>query len=106
MRSALETPSDQAIREPIEAFIPAAAAWISILGREMYDWDKEFPYGSPYGDPGGGGPLWDGQHGFCKGRWQLWRERFKELSKSDELSNEARETAARAAATMAEIDGA
>ena len=47
MRNALETPlQDMEYRlENAEAWIPAAAAWIMVLGSEMINWDKEYPYG-------------------------------------------------------------
>lgn len=106
MRSALETPIDQINMEldPPDVFIPAAAAWVPILGAEMYYWDKEFHYGDVHGDPGGGGPLWNGQHGFCRERWQVWRKRFGELSLSNELNEGLRQLCKEAEARMAEIE--
>lgn len=110
MRELLETPIEEMNTEyePSERNIPAAAAWISILGKEMYSWDKEFPYGHvgdlTVGDPGLGGPLWDGQHGFCKGRWQLWRKQFGELSSSDKLTEGLRQMCKEIEARMSEIE--
>ena len=104
MRPALETPIGQDETQAPDAEIPAAAAWISVLGREMYSWDREFPHGDREGDPGRGGPLWRGQHGPCKERWQLWRRRFGELSRADELSDELRKIAKDAEAQMADIE--
>ncbi|KAL2846406.1 hypothetical protein BJY01DRAFT_263355 [Aspergillus pseudoustus] len=85
LRQALETPSEQIdrARNPIEAWVPAAAAWIEVLGVEMYEWDEEFPSGGNRGAPGKGGPLWTGKHEFCKERWALWRGRFGGLAKGD-----------------------
>ena len=41
MRNALEHPDPEAP----EVWIPAAVIWVSMLGPEMYSWDKEFSYG-------------------------------------------------------------
>ncbi|KAL4908909.1 hypothetical protein BDW74DRAFT_145539 [Aspergillus multicolor] len=84
LRNALETPTEQ-IRpaESLEALIPAAAAWIEILGAKIYRWELEFESGPKVGARGKGGPLWDGKHGFCKERWGLWRKRFGELGKME-----------------------
>ena len=106
MRAALETPVPRTDFDAPDAQIPAAAALVSILGREMYSWDREFPYGGRQGDPGRGGPLWQGQHGPCKERWQLWRRRFGELSRAAELSDELKTIAREAEAQMAEIENA
>lgn len=49
MRSALETPLvDMPPTEPPEAMVPAAAKWISVVGRQIYDWHHSFG-----GDPKG-----------------------------------------------------
>ncbi len=100
MRSALETPA----YKDLDAFIPAAAAWITVLGSEMYSWDREFPYGDKHGDPGKGGELWEGQYGPCRERWQFWRRRFGDLSMSDRLTNDLRGIAKDAEAQMAAIE--
>ncbi len=57
-----------------EAAIPAAATWITILGHEIYHWDKESPSGPLAGAPGRGGPLWSGKHGFCSERYGICGE--------------------------------
>lgn len=80
LRDALETsPNQLSDEDPLEALIPAAAAWISVLGVEIYDWDEDF-CGYVGSAPGRGGPLWKGKHGFCKERWDLWREGFWEVA--------------------------
>ena len=104
MRGALEAQVNDPEAGPLEAFIPAAVAWVSILGSEIFSWDREIPSGGTKGDPGRRGPLWDGQRGFCKERWNLWRQRFAELSSSSELSEELRELAAEGAAKMGEAE--
>jgi len=104
MREALESLEFNLEIQLPEALIPAAVAWVSILGPEMYSWDYEFPYGVNLSDRGRGGPLWNGQHGFCKERWTLWKQRFTELSSSSELSEDLRKLAAEGATKMGEAE--
>ncbi|OQE40924.1 hypothetical protein PENCOP_c005G02385 [Penicillium coprophilum] len=100
LREALETPADQSSERNLEALIPAAAAWISILGADIYKWNERFD-----GALGKGGPLWKGQHGFCKERWQLWKERFGELVTIEaEIRDEVRTAAKDAKRRMEEIE--
>lgn len=101
LRGALETPADQLSPENLEALIPAAAAWISILGSEIYKWDEDFD-GNSGTNLGRGGPLWKGKHGFCKERWQLWRERFEQLAGTDVEIEEAVRASARDTAQLME----
>jgi hypothetical protein len=105
-RTALETPPEQLLpTEPLDAYIPAAAAWIEILGVEIYEWDEEFESGPLVGAPGMGGPLWKGKHAFCEERWTLWRERFEEVARMEgELGEEARTAAREAGLMMREIE--
>ena len=103
---ALECRSDKARPEqPIDAWVPAAASWVEILGKEMHGWTKEWESGPLIGAPGKGGPLWEGKHGFCRGRWMLWRMRFGELAKElSVISDQNRAIAAKAADTMKRIE--
>lgn len=105
LRDALETPPNELSEEdPLEALIPAAAEWISILGVEIYDWDEAF-CGSVGNAPGRGGPLWKGKHGFCKERWELWRERFGEVARMEgEIGDKVRMIARDAVQIMREIE--
>ncbi|KAJ5970270.1 uncharacterized protein N7479_000188 [Penicillium vulpinum] len=99
LRDTLETPEQSSARN-LEALIPAAAAWISILGAEIYQWNEEFD-----GALGRGGPLWKGQHGFCKERWQFWKERFGELAVIEvEIGDEVRTAAKNAKQIMEEVE--
>ena len=100
MRNSLEQPTEK----DLDIYIPAAATWISVIGRDMYDWDKEFPSGGTQGDPGRGGPLWYHQPGFSKDRWRFWKRRLQELSTTNTLSGEIKEIAKRAAKTMDGIE--
>ncbi|TKA77144.1 hypothetical protein B0A55_04116 [Friedmanniomyces simplex] len=107
MRAALETPTEQATfsRECPEVFVPAAAAWILILGPQIYQWDKEFDHGPVVGAPGRGGPLWAGKHGFCVERWSVWRSRFEEMAGSPGVfTAEVRASAGQAATRMRQVE--
>jgi hypothetical protein len=86
-----------------EGHVLAAAALVEIAGERIPHWDFEFESGPLIGDMGAGGPLWDGKHGFCKGRWHLWQRRFFELSADTTealLSDKTREKARKAGETM------
>lgn len=86
-----------------ESHILAAAAIAEIAGEKIQHWDFEFESRPLIGDMGVGGPLWDGKHGVCKGRWELWQRRFFELSADTTetlLSNETREKARKAGEAM------
>ncbi|KAL2795564.1 hypothetical protein BJX66DRAFT_301891 [Aspergillus keveii] len=105
LRQALETPIDQmSAQNPLDAWVPAAAAWIEVLGVEIHEWEEEFPSGGNRGAPGRGGPLWEGKHGFCKGRWGLWRERFGSLARAEDVSESVRKVAGDAEVIMREIE--
>jgi hypothetical protein len=84
--------------------ILAAAKLVEIVGSRIYEWDFEFESGPLIGDKGSGGALWDGKHGFCKGRWELWKRRFFEISDEGVFGNEVGECARKASEIMAEID--
>ena len=100
LREALETPAHECSAESLEALIPAAAAWISILGADIYQWNEGFD-----GALGKGGPLWKGQCGFSKERWQFWKERFGELATVElETGDEVRTAAWDAKRMMEEIE--
>lgn len=106
MRAALEEP---VIWPPMEtthldADVPAAAAWIHNAGQAMLTWEFEYESGPLRGDPGRGGPLWSGQHGFCKERWALWKKRFYEVAEMDELPEDLRGVAKSAAEEMEEVE--
>ncbi|KAL4806627.1 hypothetical protein BDV18DRAFT_137904 [Aspergillus unguis] len=98
-RTALETPwVHLREEEPLEAWIPAAAVWIEVLGTEIYQWDEE------YGPSGRGGLLWRGKAGFCEGRWKLWRERFGDVVGKEDEVDEVRASAEAAEVMMQEIE--
>lgn len=112
MRSALESPLSEPFPPPekhnvLLAYVPAAAKLIETMGSLMRSWEFEFPpnMGHPkYGQPGKGGPLWDGKKGFCKERWEFWRERFFELSDESRVNQRNRDAARKAGEVMLCID--
>lgn len=90
----------------LDAFIPAAAVWIIVMGRELWEKDEDLtPKSRNEGDPARGGKLWKGKSAFCKERWDLWATRFEALSKMEGLMAETREIAAEAFASMEKIKG-
>jgi hypothetical protein len=89
------------------ALVPAAAAWVFALGRLLYDKEQDLTQTrTTRGDPGKGGPLWKGKSEFSKGRWALWKSRFKEIAGMDEVGEETRRTAKEAARVMNESEKA
>ena len=104
MSGALETPVAEATISPPGVSVPAAAALLPLIGADMYTWEEDFARPGGEASPGDGGPLWKGEPCFCKERWQLWKERFGELSLSDELSGDLRRIARDAEAEMAAIE--
>jgi hypothetical protein len=109
-RSALEysesaPEDDEQHPDSQKCHILAAAKLVEIARSMIYDWDFEFEFGSLIGDKGSGGALWDGKHGFCKGRWELWKRRFFEIGDEGNFGDEVGECARKAAEVMAEIDG-
>ena len=110
MRQALEYSTPEALANKNghpDAFVPAVAAWISVVGSEMYGWENEWQQGRTTGAPGRGGPLWIGKHGFCRERWVLWRRRLVEVAEVDDgLSTDVRSAAGQAAMKIKEIETA
>lgn len=104
-RAAFETHCKQ-VREdqPLEAWLPAAVAWLKVLGSKIYEWDVEFESGGNKGAPGRGGPLWEGKHEFCKERWSVWRERSASIAEDREMVEDVRQAARRAVEIMQSIE--
>lgn len=98
-KTALETPPLHLTEgEDLDAVIPAAAAWIEVLGVEMYTWDQEF------GRSGRGGSLWEERPGFCEERWKFWRKRFGEVTGWGGVSEEVKKVARETEVMMREIE--
>jgi hypothetical protein len=91
------------VDEPLEAWIPAAAAWIEVLGVEIYEWDEEYKLGHLASALGSGGPLWKGKHSFLKERWTFWRERFSETARKEDKLEHVRRVTEEAGLMMKEI---
>lgn len=87
----------------LEARVSAALAWLEVVGDEIFEWKDEWEYGPYKGDRGGGGPLWNGKHGFCKERFKFWRERFGKIAREGEVKRDVLDQeVTRAAAGRAE----
>jgi hypothetical protein len=95
---------DEQYPDSQKCHVLAAAKLVEIVGSTIYEWDFEFESGTLVGDKGYGGALWDGKHGFCKGRWELWKRRFFEIGCGDSFGSEVGECARKASEIMAAID--
>lgn len=71
--------------------VPAACAWVKHAGKQLIKLDET------YDEAGQGGALWSGKPGFCRERWQLWREGFRRAAEDEELSPDVRAEAGQAA---------
>jgi hypothetical protein len=103
MRNALE--DDPSVKN-FNVFIPAAAAWIFVLGKLLYVRKRDLTTKDPqrYGNPGGGGKLYRGPTAFCPERWDFWKQAFKNVSEMQRLKPSTRGLAAQAAKRMNEIE--
>ena len=104
LRDALESTVSERNRntEPLDAFLPAAAAWIDLAGNSLRQCEDDFPPDRG-AKPGIGGPLWAGKHGFCPERWSLWQKRFDELASDSQLLQGLREIAHKAGEQMRKL---
>lgn len=103
MRDALECPIlGNPNQEQLARFyraVPAAIKLIKTTGQRICQWCHELDE-KRQEDPGPGGPLWDGQRGFCTERWEFWQKRLLELSNESSLEEKDREGAKKTAETM------
>jgi hypothetical protein len=101
MRSALE---DIPAPMMIDASVPAAAAWIFVLGPQLYKKNKDLTPKDParQGNPGAGGELYKGAVAFCRERWDFWKQAFRNLSERQDLKTTTRDIAVQASKTMDE----
>ncbi|KAF2431420.1 hypothetical protein EJ08DRAFT_187091 [Tothia fuscella] len=103
MRSALE---DVPLVKDLDSFVPAAAAWISVLGRQLYDRNEDLTSKDPkrQGNPGAGGKVYKGPTAFCRERWDFWTQAFQDISERQDVKQTTREAADRAAKEMIVVE--
>lgn len=94
MRDGTEYPGAE---RRLAVHIPAILAWMSIVGAEIYALNIICNRGTP-------GTLWSGKRRFCRERWQFWKPRFVELSKSDELGEDLKTSAGEVLVKMDEAE--
>lgn len=93
-----------------EVYVPQAALWILIAGRNIYHYSKsnQDDTGEPViqrwvGGEHGGDLMWTGRDGFNLERWAFWKRRFEEISELQGVKEDARQHAATAAEEMCRI---
>ena len=96
-RAALEGDTPWCPPGPRSVTIPAACAWIKYAGEHLIKLDND------YGRAARGGTLWSGNNGYCRERWQLWREGFSRSAEDVSLSQIARAEARQAADRTSEL---
>ncbi|KAF2794083.1 hypothetical protein K505DRAFT_324988 [Melanomma pulvis-pyrius CBS 109.77] len=91
--------------EKYNAYVPAAAVWVLVLRKDLYELEKDMAPTNPnQGNPARGGELWKGKAEFSKERWALWKKRFGEIRKQEELDQETRDIAREAFEAMDQVD--
>ncbi len=103
IREALEYDYQESGRT-LDGWIPAAAQWMLHAGPMIYESQLEIEHSQSRGDPLKGGDLWKGKHGFCKERWDLWKDRFGWVHRNEGLQMETRRTAEEAFASMGRVE--
>ena len=94
-----------------QTYIPPAAGWIAIAGRNLYRYCKSntdyrgedvepWWIGGQYG----GTVMWDKRDGFSVVRWTFWKERFETFSKLQGADEGLKAQAAKAAQQMKDIE--
>ncbi|RMZ74407.1 Involucrin repeat [Pyrenophora seminiperda CCB06] len=95
LRMALETPladdAESTVAQQHDAHVPAAAAWISGCGHNLFRKEQDLSPSDPkQGNPARGGALWKGIPGFNKERWALWKERFAAVAEMQGIKESTR----------------
>lgn len=98
MREALETPQEDddgaTAAQKLDAYIPAATAWVIGTGENLFKKQKDLtPTDPKQGNPARGGKLWEGKAEFSKDRWEFWKNRFYEISSFEGLKEKTRDIA-------------
>lgn len=108
LRDALEDRHPENEKYRLDATVPAAAAWVFILRRSLYDWEKDLkPESKNQGDPACPGELWRRKGGRSwaeKKRWAFWKERFGEVSRDEGVREETRKLSAKTVGFMEGIE--
>lgn len=98
MRWALE--ESQITAHELGMEIPATVAWVSVAGEWMWKsqrlWEGQW-------NAGRGGDLWKGKRGFCAERWEFWKDRFEWVSGREDLREDTRLAASKAAERMRDV---
>lgn len=96
-----EFDDDFGMREA-DMFMPAAAAFVRIAGKRIYELCVSEEQTSASGRAAG--PLWRGERKLSIQRWQFWKERFAHFSTMDEVGEDCRRSAAEASLSMARAE--
>jgi hypothetical protein len=108
MRDALE--EDEKWAYKMDAFVPAASAWIMIWGKPMYDRTEDMtPSNKNQGNPGQPGDYMIRRTGnekaeWSRDRWAFWKERFREISVREKVTDETRSISKSTFKRMEEIE--
>jgi hypothetical protein len=103
MRDALEMPLEGIKPEVRDQTLRAAALWIEFCGENLHGMEKLWESDPRKGDVARGGLLYSGPKGFCEERWELWRQRFGELSQDKRLEEKTRQVLTDVASRMSMV---
>lgn len=111
LREALEDQVESdprvSLQQKYDLLVPAASAWIIGMGKELYRLEKDLtPTDDRQGNPAKGGELWKGKAEFSKERWALWKSRFEDISKMDEVSDATKNLAKQTVQLMEQAEKA
>ncbi|KAH7361182.1 hypothetical protein BKA66DRAFT_514692 [Pyrenochaeta sp. MPI-SDFR-AT-0127] len=98
MREALEVPQedgkDATVAQKLDAYVPAASAWVIATGQELYNRKEDLtPTDPKQGNPAKGGALWKGKAEFSRERWAFWKQRFFEIGGLEDVREKTRNVA-------------
>lgn len=105
MRQALETPQEDdkqsTAAQKYKTYVPAAAVWVFGMRIALYAKEEDLtPKDKKLGNPARGGALWKGKAEFSTDRWRFWRERFAEVGKLEDVSEDTQTLAKDAVEAM------
>ncbi|KAF9261120.1 hypothetical protein L218DRAFT_544881 [Marasmius fiardii PR-910] len=102
LRDALE---ETKVNTSLNVLVPAAAQWIFIAGRLIYQSEREWVLPPNQGDPARGGSLIpDIKKGFSKERWAFWKKGFEGIGEDSGEQKETKRIATEAWKKMDEIE--